>query len=130
MSRRFVAYVSNESGRPEVYVTPFPEGGGRYLVSLSGGTMPRWRRNGKELFYVAPDATLMAAPVETQPQFSTERPKALFVVSGLRSESGVGQRFDVSTDGKRFLVPEFSDAAAKIRVVRSWFAEFRARRED
>jgi Tol biopolymer transport system component len=127
---RFVAYVSDGSGRPEVYVTPFPESGGRYPVSLSGGVMPLWRRDGKELFYAAPDGTLMAAPVETQPQFSTGRPKALFVVSGLGFDSGSDQRFDVSADGNRFLMPESSDAVAKIRVVRNWFAEFRDRRDD
>jgi Tol biopolymer transport system component len=126
---RFVAYVSDESGRAEVYVTPFPEGDGRHPVSLSGGVWPRWRRDGKELFYVAPGETLMAAPVETQSQFSTGRPKALFVASGLGLEFG-GQRFDVSADGSRFLVPESSDAASKIRVVRNWFAEFHDRRED
>ncbi|MCL4850219.1 MAG: PD40 domain-containing protein [Bryobacteraceae bacterium] len=127
---QFVAYVSDESGRSEIYVTPFPKGGGRYRVSLSGGVMPRWRRDGKELFYIASDGSLMVAPVETRPQFSTGRPKALFVVSGLGSEAGVGQRFDVSADGNRLLVPESSDAAAKIRVVRNWFAEFRDRREN
>ncbi len=127
---RFVAYVSNESGRPEIYVTPFPKGGGRYPVSLSGGAMPRWRRDGKELFYIAPDGQLMAAPVKTQPQFSSGRPKALFVVSGLVSDATIGQGFDVSADGNRFLAPEYPDAAAKIRVVRNWFKEFRDRREN
>jgi hypothetical protein len=72
----------------------------------------------------------MAAPVEARPQFSTGHPKALFVTSDLNSDAGVGQRFDVLTDGNRFLVPEFSDSATKIRVVRNWFAEFRDRRDD
>jgi dipeptidyl aminopeptidase/acylaminoacyl peptidase len=128
---RFLAYVSNQSGRPEVYVTSFPEGGGTHPVSVSGGSTPRWRRDGKELFYVAPDGTLMAVPVKVQSQFSTGSPKALFVVPDLAySQAGAGRRYDVFANGNRFLVPEFTDSAAKIRVVRNWFAEFRDRREE
>ena len=60
---QWLAYESNESGRFEVYVQPFPEAGGKRQMSSAGGTQPRWRRDGKELYYVAPDALLMAVPV-------------------------------------------------------------------
>ena len=62
---RWVAYHSNESGRHEVYVQPFPGPGGKWQISTSGGIEPRWRRDGKELFYIAPDGKLMAAPIQS-----------------------------------------------------------------
>ena len=60
---RWVAYQSNESGSVEIYVRPFPGPGGQWQVSTAGGSQPRWRSDGKELFYVAPDARLMAVPI-------------------------------------------------------------------
>jgi Tol biopolymer transport system component len=128
---RFLAYVSGQSGRPEVYVTSFPDGGGTYPVSVSGGIMPRWRKDGRELFYVAPDGMFMAVPVNIQTNVvSTGSPKALFPAFDLAYRVGWPRGYDVSADGNRFLVPESSDSAAKIRVVRNWFAEFRDRREE
>src|SRR4029077_15085112 len=60
---RWIAYTSNESGRDEVYVRPFPKAGGKWLVSTGGGSQPRWRADGNEIFYIAADAHLMAVPV-------------------------------------------------------------------
>ena len=60
----WLAYVSNESGRPEVYIAPFPGPGGKWQVSTAGGILPRWRRDGRELFYVALDNQLMAAEIK------------------------------------------------------------------
>src|SRR5512133_3121725 len=65
---RYVAYVSDESGREEVYVTQFPATGSRWQVSQGGGTEPRWRRDGRELFFFAPDDRLMAAQVKSDAQ--------------------------------------------------------------
>ena len=59
----WIAYVSNESGRNEVYVAPFPGPGARFQISMAGGSQPRWRRDGKEIFYVAPNSKLMAVTV-------------------------------------------------------------------
>ena len=61
---RWVAYESNESGRYEIYVRGFPQTGGKWLVSVAGGTQPRWRRDGREIYYVAPDNKLMAVEVK------------------------------------------------------------------
>ena len=67
---RFVAYTSDETGRNEIYVRPFPQAsGGKWLVSTNGGTEPRWRRDGKELFYISADSKMMAAGVTTAPAF-------------------------------------------------------------
>lgn len=60
---RWVAYVSDESGRREIYIRPFPGPGAASPVSTAGGIAPRWEKTGKELYYIAPDSTLMAAPI-------------------------------------------------------------------
>ena len=73
----FVVYQSNESGRDEIYVRPFPEGGGRTAVSTNGGTQPRWSTDGKEIFYVE-GSTLMAVQVSTRPDFSVGSVTRLF----------------------------------------------------
>ena len=124
----FVAYVSDESGRYEVYVQRFPGGGGKRLVSSNGGGQPRWRRDGKELFYVA-DRTLLAVDVTTMPNFSMGSPRELFESEGLNSPTV--QYYDVSADGQRFVLRELMevDDPTVIRVVQNWFAEFRDREQ-
>ena len=126
---QFVAYVSDESGRYEVYVQRFPGGGGKQLVSSNGGGQPRWRRDGKELFYVA-RRTLLAVDVTTMPNFSMGSPRELFESEGLNSPTV--QYYDVSADGQRFILRELMevDDPAVIRVVQNWFAEFRDREQD
>jgi Tol biopolymer transport system component len=122
---RWVAYQSTESGRGEIYVVPFgPEGGatgGKRQVSTAGGVLSRWRRDGKELFYIAPGGKLMAAEVESKGgSFATGQVKALF--GPLRVQ---GYFYDVSADGQRFLavVPsEQTTAAEPITVVLNWTA--------
>jgi Tol biopolymer transport system component len=129
---RFVAYTSDETGRSEIYVRPFPNvSGGRWLVSTNGGTQPRWRRNGKELFYISADSKMMAAVVTTTPEFQKlDDPKALFPVPVL---GGGGEfnainvfRYDVSRDGQRFLIDasatETAAARPPITVVLNWQA--------
>ena len=129
---RYVAYVSGESGRDEVYVRPFPEGGGKWQVSIDGGTQPRWRRDGKELFYVEEDQ-LMAVSVSTTQGFSPGTPKLLFRDQWLRSPFPK-QRYDVSPDGRRFVLREAVEGATgkppAIRVVMNWYEEFRDREQD
>ena len=68
---RWLAYASNESGRYEIYIRTFPEAGGKWQVSAAGGVQPRWRRDGRELFYVAPDTRLMAVPLRLAPDTHT-----------------------------------------------------------
>ena len=99
---RWLAYVSNESGREEVYVqafTPSSLHSGRWQISTFGGSAPRWRRDGRELFYIASDQKLMAAPVASNGTFQAGPPKPLF-----QTRSSGFLRYDVTANGQRFLV--------------------------
>ena len=99
---RWLAYVSNESGREEVYVRQFT-GGGRWRVSQAGGTQPRWRRDGHELFFVSKTNRIMAAAVAPGAAFDAAAPIEL----PIETESDLtGGRYvyDAANDGKRFLV--------------------------
>jgi Tol biopolymer transport system component len=97
---RWVAYNSDESGRSEVYVRPFPSGSGTWQVSTAGGALPNWSRDGKELFFLSLDFKLMAAPISTDPKFHAGAPVPLFAVH----PGGGGTVYDVASDGQRFLV--------------------------
>jgi len=99
---QWIAYKSNESGTSEVYVRPFPGPGGKWQVSTAGGGSPRWRRDGKELFYLSVDNKIMAVPVRLSPTFQAGPPVALFKLSG--SGEAFGSSYDVTADGQRFLV--------------------------
>jgi Tol biopolymer transport system component len=110
---RWVAYESNESGRFEIYVQPFPAGGTKVLVSTAGGSQVRWRADGRELFYVAADGRLMAVPVRISARDQTIElgsPVALFLT---RVEStvqgGIAHAYTVSADGQRFLMTTFTE---------------------
>ena len=93
---RFVAYCSNESGEVGVYVRPFPQGGARWQVSSGAGQQPRWRRDGKEIFYVEGD-TMIAVSVSTGPGFSVGKAARLFQNPNLPSRGvGFALRYDVS----------------------------------
>jgi eukaryotic-like serine/threonine-protein kinase len=125
---RSVAYISDESGRSEVYVRTFSpatattgsDTGGKWLISTAGGTEPRWRGDGKELYYLAPDNTLMAVEISANPAFSAGVPKALFQPP--RFPSFVSENhWDVTRDGKRFLFAAQS-TQAPFTVVLNWQA--------
>jgi eukaryotic-like serine/threonine-protein kinase len=128
---RFLAYESNESGRFEIYVRGFPQLAGPWQVSTEGGTQVRWRRDGKELFYVAPDGRLMAVPVKVAANNELEpgRPVALFMTRLARganaATTGGTQRaqYAVAADG-RFLMNVSIDEAAgsPITIVVNWDA--------
>jgi Tol biopolymer transport system component/DNA-binding winged helix-turn-helix (wHTH) protein len=125
---RFVAYSGNQSGRPEVYVQPFPAGR-RVQVSVDGGSWPRWGKGGRELFYLAGDK-LMRAPVHTNPVFSAGIPEEFFrSASTFPGIEETSSPYAPSADGQRFLVsrPARDDSRSRIRVVKNWFAEFRGR---
>ena len=122
---RWLAYVSDESGREEIYVRPFPDigAGGRWQVSTGGGTQPLWSRDGSELFYRNDDA-LLGVPVETQPSFTAGNPAV--VLDGWYTTNQGGRGYDVSLDGERFLMlRQYEDAASTVEivVVENWFAE-------
>jgi len=126
---RFIAYLSDESGRSEVYVRPFPDGGSRWQASTDGGTQPLWNPDGTEIFYVR-DNALMAVPVTLEPSFALGEPQLLFespdLIYQFRSVN-----YGVSPDGRRFLTVaavEDEDAPARsIHVVENWLEEFRDR---
>jgi dipeptidyl aminopeptidase/acylaminoacyl peptidase len=99
---RWVAYSSTESGQAEVYVTPFPKTSAKWLVSRNGGFQARWRRDGRELFFMAPDSRLMSAQVNSDgADFEVSGVKALFET---HFPYAPYHAFDVSADGERFLM--------------------------
>jgi serine/threonine protein kinase len=121
---RWIAYTSDESGEREVYVRPFPSGPGQWLVSSHGGEAPRWRRDGKELFYVSGNRAIVAAPVTPGAVFKSGAGKVLFEARLVRHPS-VGQlratlEYDVSADGQRFLLNSPSGTAAPIQLIVNW----------
>jgi serine/threonine protein kinase/Tol biopolymer transport system component len=116
---RWMAYVSDESGSQQVYVQSFPTLGGQRQVSSAGGNQPRWRRDGKELFYLAPDRRLMAVAVKTGETFEADSPRALFRTE--LNAAALRQSYAVSLDGQRFLL-NVSDQAGSppMTVVLNW----------
>ncbi|MEZ5351912.1 MAG: hypothetical protein R2762_04695 [Bryobacteraceae bacterium] len=117
-----MAHQSDESGRYEIYIQGYPDKRGKCLVSASGGELPAWRRDGKELFWAGPGGTLMAAPMELQADgVRLGRPQPLFriPIAGLRPY------FQPSPDGQRFLVYEpvaTSPQNRTIVVIQNWAA--------
>jgi len=122
---RWVAYASNESGRQEIYVAPFPGPGGKWQISTGGGNWPRWRRDGAEIFYQAPDNSLMVAAVNGKgTSFEVGAVKPLFET---RAVTGLRFPYDVSADGQRFLINTLPEQAtsAPITLVLNWTAGLR-----
>jgi serine/threonine-protein kinase len=127
---RWVAYNSNESGKVEVYVRPFPGPGGKVAISTQGGTNPRWSGAGRELFYQDPKNRILAVEVQTNPVFRAGQPRALFELRNVPTFGPFNSMWDVAPDGKRFLViktPEGQTAGTKLQVVENWFEELRRR---
>ena len=126
--RRWLAYVSNESGRPEIYVQPYPGPGGKWQISTDGGTEPLWNRNGRELFYRSGNR-MMSVPISTEPAFAPNKPAMLFEKDYAASQfPATGIAYDVSPDGQRFLMvkePDQASALAQINVVVNWFEELK-----
>jgi serine/threonine-protein kinase len=126
---RWIAYDSNESGRKEVYVRPFPEvGSGKWQISRSIGVEPRWGPQGKEIFFLSPDNTMMAVTIESASGFSAGIPRVLFSTDGYVVRYN---KYSVSPDGQRFLmfksVGASGDAADQMSlvVVENWFEELK-----
>jgi Tol biopolymer transport system component/predicted Ser/Thr protein kinase len=123
---KWVAYASNESGKWQIYVTSFPEARGKWQVSTGGGEQPRWRGDGKELFYLSQDGKMMAAPVTSGANFDAGTAVALFQ-STPRPPVLVYDLFvyDVSRDGQRFLInTEVKQVEAEpMSVVLNWPAK-------
>jgi Tol biopolymer transport system component len=113
-----MAYTSNESGAQEIYVRPFPASTSKWKVSTSGGTEPRWRADGKELFYLS-GGKLMTVQVRTSPSFHTSLPTTLF--DG-RPSGNSEWSYDVAPDGQSFVftVSSGNTAPPRIDVVLNW----------
>ncbi|MGE5278984.1 MAG: protein kinase domain-containing protein [Acidobacteriota bacterium] len=117
---RHVAYESDISGAPEIYVRPFHDSGGTWRVSNRGGQTPAWRGDGREIYYLAPDGALMATPVTSAEPFQTGTPAALFKLVVAESTD---PQYDVFPDGKRFLVnQQVSSKEEPINVLVNWIA--------
>jgi serine/threonine protein kinase/Tol biopolymer transport system component len=127
----WVAYVSDESGRNEVYVRPYPEAGTRLQISAAGGSQPVWSRNGRELFFRKGDE-LLAVNVTLAPSFTAGKPLVLFSRSTPEDSSGMAYGlmadYDVSNDGRRFVFPKYNPDSSNVpraRVILDWFFELK-----
>jgi eukaryotic-like serine/threonine-protein kinase len=115
---RWIAYQSNESGQNEVYAAPFPSPGGKRLISIGGGNHPRWRSDGKELFYATPDGQLMAVEVSARNEtLDVGRVQRLF--GGVITSQGWS--YDVSADGQKFvLVDGGASSLLPVTLLQNW----------
>jgi serine/threonine protein kinase len=125
---KWVAYASNESGDWEIYVTTYPTAAGKWQVSRGGGTEPRWRGDGKEIFYIGPGSMLTAVPVRSDGTFAAGNPTPLFRTQFRAQVSSTDQfSYDVTKDGQRFLVNRYAKPAqvAPLHIVLNATAELR-----
>ena len=125
---RWLAYQSNESGSYQVYVRPFPAvESGRWQVSSSGGVKPMWGPDGRELFYIAPDGSLMNVATQQSASFTFGNATRLFDTNPYLQSTAIGRSFDISPDGKRFLFIKTSEQPgdSQVNVVLNWFSELK-----
>jgi Tol biopolymer transport system component len=125
---KWVAYASNESGKEEVYIQSFPAPGSKRQVSANGGNSPRWRRDGKEIFFISTDRKMMAAPVRGEGTLEIGGPTALFPAPtasiSLNTPSNK-QPYAVTADGQRFLLRLPNESGSSYTVVLNWTAGLR-----
>jgi dipeptidyl aminopeptidase/acylaminoacyl peptidase len=122
---RWLAYASNESGRNEVYVRPFPDGDDKWQVSTGGGIEPEWRSDGKELFFLAANQDLMALAIKSGTIADAVRPARLFrteLSSGSVISAYTRNQYVVTSDGQRFLINQGAAPPPPITVVVNWTA--------
>jgi serine/threonine-protein kinase len=134
---RWIAYASNESGKSEVYVQPFPALGSRQQISTDGGTAPAWSRDGRELFYTttqtfggqASSTRMMVVSIAPASSFVASPPRMLF--EGRYGATGGVRPYDVSPDGRRFLMVKQKErapiSASQMILVQNWLEELKAR---
>jgi Tol biopolymer transport system component/DNA-binding winged helix-turn-helix (wHTH) protein len=120
---RYIAYVSDETGRNEIFVRPFPTGEGKWAISTNGGAQVRWSRDGRELFYTQ-DASLLGVSLQAAADFRPGAPIALFSNPTFHMPAGEAN-WDMAPDGQRFLVPERLGGTRKLHFVQNWYAAFR-----
>lgn len=128
---QWLAYDSNESGREEIYVRPFPDvDRARWQVSTVGGRSPLWSPDGRELFYVSPEGVLMGTRVEPGASWRGEMPTPIVRGQYFYASAGLGRTFDITRDRRRFLMVKESgsndgSAAPRIVVVQNWTEELK-----
>ncbi len=115
---RWVAYQSNESGRSEVYVAPFPGPGGRWRISTAGGRLPRWRRDGKEIFYIAGNQMLTAAEIRVKN--GVLEAGATHEMFAYRYEASPYFSYDVAADGRILALRPKQDMPRGLTIVQNW----------
>jgi len=125
----WMAFTSDRSGRREVYVRPFPPGDGEYPISTAGGEMPRWKGDGKEIYFEGVDGKMMAVAVKTsvgaKPVLEASAPVALFDAHMVHNFPDTVYQYDVTADGKRFLINTTGSGAASalpLTAVSNWIA--------
>jgi serine/threonine protein kinase len=124
--KRLFAYASNETGRWEIFVETFPRSGPRWQVSTDGGSQPVWRRDGKELYFIAPDRKLMAVSVTPGSTFKRDIPRPLFETRMRPTYAPYPVNYDVTADGERFLIDVVRpDTGPNISLVLNWTAALR-----
>jgi serine/threonine-protein kinase len=133
---RWIAYLSNESNRNEVYVRPFPNvNDGRWQVSRNGGGFPLWAHSGRELFFKAQGDSLMVVTLNPGPRFSTDEPRLLLRTTGLTLDGSTNRVYDIAPDDRRFVFIRLAGSAQGITASRpnlvrvdNWFTELGAKR--
>jgi len=120
---RWIAYQSNDQGRPEVYVQTVPASGGKWQISTSGGQQPTWRSDGRELYYLSTDGKLMAVEVNPGNSFEASAPRALFDLAPARASGGPGYAMTAAGDRFLFVTAREEEASQQFTVVTNWTAE-------
>jgi len=122
---RWLAYASDEGGKVDVYVRPFPGAGEKFVISNGGGTEPVWARSGRELFFRNGDR-FMVVDVGTGSAFSAGRPRLMFT---MHTQSSLGRTsYDVSPDGQTFVMTDSGEedrAAEQVMLLQNWFGELK-----
>ena len=128
---RWLAYASDQSGRHEVYVRPYPGPGPVVQISTDGGGEPLWSPSRSELYYRSIDGSrVMSIPFRTEPEFTVEAPQLLFEAPFVPSLGQWGRNYDISPDGERFLMirdAKNRTAPLEFHVVLNWFEELKAK---
>jgi hypothetical protein len=117
---RWIAFASSDSGRFEVYVQNYPKPAGRWQVSTDGGLQPKWRSDGKELYYLGLDSRLMAVPVALGALAEVGKPAPLFTTRVEPTTGLVWHQYDVTRDGQRFLINTPEIIRSAVTVVLNW----------
>ena len=121
---RWIAFMSNQSGRFEIYVKPYPGPGGMMQISTDGGVGPHWALNGRELFYRNQNPErMMAVSIQTEPTFKAGKPRLLF--EGAYAIGSGGRSFDIDSEGRLLMIKEEEQTANQINVVLNWFEELK-----